>query len=592
MNDKHCFQDISQVLTKQNNFKTLLDSFLDTIEEGILLLNKQGIIIKHNIIIQNILDVNYSLIGKSFNKICPQYKECYKQNICILKYKNKNLKINSKTLELSNSYIYFLFIDEYYPNLTLDKNSPSNKNYKQRCEQIFNSINQGIHAIDTSGRLFIYNSYLEKIEGYNANEVIGKYVEEVYNLNWQTSLLLKALNEKRPILNIHQNYTIKSGKRLDVIASAFPLYHNDEIVGSICIYRDLTNYEELSKKLHEKSKYINNNIECENDEKQDISQNKLLGNNKKFLESIRWAESASQTTSPVLIYGETGTGKELFARSIHNKGYRSQKPFLPLNCAAIPENLLEGILFGTVKGAFTGAIDRKGLLEQANGGTLFLDEINSMPLALQAKLLRVLEDKKITRLGDKKEISIDIRVISSINIKPSVCIKDQKLREDLFYRLAVVYLVIPPLRERLDDIELLSNYFIDTYNKHLNKNVKGLSSEVLSSFQNYHWPGNVRQLKHAIEGAMNICPTDEQYIKISHIPKYLGMFKKDKSSQNTKTLDNNSKNINLFDEIELRKKKKIIDVLKANKGNITKAAKELGMSRQCLQYRIKKYNLK
>ncbi len=227
----------------------------------------------------------------------------------------------------------------------------------------------------------------------------------------------------------------------------------------------------------------------------------------------------ADSTSSVLVYGETGTGKELYVQSIHNYSSRFNKPFIAQNCAALPENLFESILFGTVKGAFTGAVDKPGLFEQAHGGTLFLDEINSMPINLQTKLLRVLQDGVIRRVGDSRDRKIDVRIIAAMNVEPLKAVENGQIREDLFYRLNVVNIKLVPLRDRLEDIPLYVEHFIDKYNKELNKNVKGISSKVKELFMSYNWPGNVRELQHIIEAAINI--VDNEYIELDNLPIYL-----------------------------------------------------------------------
>ena len=211
----------------------------------------------------------------------------------------------------------------------------------------------------------------------------------------------------------------------------------------------------------------------------------------------------ANSRSSVLVYGETGTGKELVVSSIHNSGYRKNKPFIALNCAALPENILEGLLFGSRKGAFTGAENKKGIFEEANGGTIYLDEINSMPMALQAKLLRVLQEKTVMPLGASKSIDVDVRVIASTNQTVDELLESKAIREDLLYRLNTISISIPPLRDRIEDIEILVEYFIRKYNEEFEKNVKGLGSSALQFLMNNEWKGNVRELEHVIEAAMN-----------------------------------------------------------------------------------------
>ncbi|WP_236860129.1 sigma-54 interaction domain-containing protein [Candidatus Formimonas warabiya] len=456
------------------------------------------------------------------------------------------------------------------------------KNIGQRYENILDSIDEGVYVVDTKGNLCFYNPALERLEGYKAENVLGKHVTELYPLDWESSLLLKAITTGKPILDYYQEYFLND-RQINIICNTVPLYTNGVVSGAASIVRDFSRFKEMvEKNLDLQEKLVNKNARAgmkSQDEEIYFSFGQIIGENSSLKECISWARAAAKRESPVFIFGETGTGKELFAQSIHMESVRAKGPFLALNVAAIPETLLEGILFGTSKGAFTGAINRVGMLEQANGGTLFLDEINSMPTTLQAKLLRVLEEKKIRRLGDNEAISVDVRIISSCNVEPVEALEKGQLRNDLFYRLAVVYLVIPPLRERMDDLEMLSSFFIQQYNQLLRLNIQGLSDEVFQAFRSYYWPGNIRQLKNCIECAMNIVPHNADMIKIEHLPKYLRFSQCQLKDS-------------IFNEIEDSEINRIKIALKKNNGNIARTATQLGMSRQSLQYRIKKYNLK
>lgn len=340
------------------------------------------------------------------------------------------------------------------------------------------------------------------------------------------------------------------------------------------------------------------------------------------------ARSSAGNDSPVLLSGFTGSGKEIFANAIHNASARKDEPFLAVNCAAVPDGLLESILFGTTKGTFTGSIDKIGLFEQAKGGTLFLDEINSMSLNSQAKLLRVLEEKEIRRLGGYNDISVDVRIISSINTTPALALANNQLREDLFYRLSVTTIIIPPLNGRNDDIDLITEHFINKFNKVFNKNITGLSDEVHNFFMTYSWPGNVRQLKHVIESAVNSADSSSSRILMSDLPYYLfesstthvesfqyipkqsedlsamagaptanpsyGAHDAPADVSDGSSVPTYSPSVspeNLYDTIRQQEKKNIIDALLSCNGNVTKAARILGMNRQQLVYRMRKYNI-
>ena len=301
------------------------------------------------------------------------------------------------------------------------------------------------------------------------------------------------------------------GQNLRAVNTTLPIKEGDTIVGAVDV-----------------SRYIDSDIE-----RQDIVlQMKEAGDVKTMYTIDDIVTSSMQmeiikkripmiadTDSSVLIYGETGTGKELVAQSIHTSSKRKNRRFVSQNCASIPENLLESILFGTVKGSYTGAENRPGLFEMAAGGTLFLDEINSMETSVQAKILKAIEEKQITRVGGLSPIPIDVKIVSAINQQPMECVRTGKLREDLFYRLSVVQLSLPPLRERLNDLFFLVSHFIGQYNEKMHRKILGIDEEVENLFRRYPWPGNVRELKNIIEGAFNV--TDAAFIQLKDLPEYL-----------------------------------------------------------------------
>ena len=299
---------------------------------------------------------------------------------------------------------------------------------------------------------------------------------------------------------------------------------------------------------------------------------------------VQRAKKAADNDASVFIYGETGTGKELFAQSIHYGGKRKEKPFLAQNCAAIPESLLEGILFGTSKGSFTGAVDREGLFEQANGGTLLLDEISAMPYDLQSKLLRVLQEDYIRRVGGTKDIPVNVRIIATVNEPPAELIAQGKLRKDLFYRINVVNLSIPPLRERKDDIPLLAEKFLEKHNKRFEKEIWMVSDGAVEKLKAYDYPGNVRELENIIEQAVSMADKEhvltEKNLALSSINR--------KSRQQDKTHEINLPLDKYLEEIELRI---IEDALLECSGNISRAAEKLQIKRQTLQHKLKKYKI-
>ncbi|MFA9556633.1 sigma-54 interaction domain-containing protein [Evansella sp. AB-rgal1] len=447
--------------------------------------------------------------------------------------------------------------------------------------QLLDSIDVGIHVVNQEGKSVIYNKKMSEMEDMEKSDVIHKNIMEIFLFtNEEESRLLQALRSGKTRKNERQTYFNFKGQEITTINDTFPLTHDGSIIGAVEIAKDITKLERLTRETtREKARYTFEHI---------------IGNSTPLLEVKENAQRATRTISSVLIYGETGTGKELFAQSIHNGSSRSAKPFISQNCAALPETLIESILFGTVKGAFTGATDNIGLFEQANGGTLMLDEINSLSAPLQAKLLRAIQEKTIRRIGDSKDRPIDVRIIATLNEDPLKAISKNELREDLYYRLSVVSIVVPPLRERKDDIPYLIEHFISKYNQLFQLQVPTISEEVMDLFFHYDWPGNIRELEHMIEGAMNLIHFDEK-IEYSHLPTHV-RTKFPSYGEPTIHVDSIAVEDNIHQPLqnvmENVEKKYLEEVLSHYNGNITTSAKSLGISRQSLQYRMKKFHLK
>jgi arginine utilization regulatory protein len=451
-------------------------------------------------------------------------------------------------------------------------------------KRILDEVDVGVHAVDETGKTIIYNKKMMQMESMDIHDVMDKNLLDVFMFkDDQSSTLVKALQERKETSNVKQTYFNNKGREVTTINNTIPIYLDENLKGAVEIAKDVTKLERL----------IKGNL---NRESTKYTFDSIIGTSPAILEVKESAKRATRTSSYVLIVGDTGTGKELFAQSIHNASGRLSAPFISQNCAALPDNLIESLLFGTKRGAFTGAVDTPGLFEQANGGTLLLDEINSLNLNLQAKLLRVLQEKTIRRIGDTKDTPIDVRVIANMNEDPIDAIANNRLRKDLYYRLGVVTIFVPPLKDRKEDIPLLVAHFIDKYNERFQMNVKGLSEEVHLSFLEYDWHGNVRELEHIIEAAMNIM-MDEEVIMYSHLPyQYRSKMQLKERMMPLSTVDtflkeNSDVTIPLKDQMELFEKTYIEHVLKKNDFNISRAAKSLGLSRQSLQYRMKKLSL-
>ena len=461
-----------------------------------------------------------------------------------------------------------------------------------QLEKMIDSIDEAIIGCNKDGYINIYNSANERREKMSRKYVLNKHVDDVYDFHGGKSLLMRAVHEKKPILDQYQEYTTEgSGTHVEIICSTVPIMEGDEIIGAVSVMKDYSKVKKLSKIIMDlQSNLYSSGTDKESKPKPTGATHTftdIIGENHLLQDTMRWARKTADNVLPILICGETGTGKELLAQGIHNAGPRKNKPFIAINCAAIPENLLEGLLFGTVKGAFTGAIDRPGLFEQATEGTLVLDEINSMSLPLQSKLLRVIQEEAVRRVGDIKERKINTRLISISNNDPAEAIKKGQLREDLYYRIAYISLRMPPLNKRLDDLPLLVNYLIGKYNKKLNLNIDKVTDSLFALLEKYPWPGNIRELEHVIAAGMSSLTSEDKQISLHDLPpnirhKFAGGSADRSRAGNSITLEQT------LDRVERRM---IEAVLKRNSWNISKAARELGLKRQSLQYRIRKHSL-
>ncbi|WP_432403801.1 sigma-54 interaction domain-containing protein [Wukongibacter sp. M2B1] len=465
--------------------------------------------------------------------------------------------------------------------------------HKFLLESILTHLDEGILVVNTDANVTFYNEPATSIAGISTEEAIGKNILDIFpDLTNETSTFYHVLRTKQPMIDYLQTYSNYQGKKVTTVTSTIPLFKEEKLVGALEIYRPFDTAKELSekvvslqkelfKKKNNKNEYIGNGTHYTFED--------IVGVSDSIKELKRRAKKIANSSSPVLVYGETGTGKELIVQGIHNASiHRRNKPFIAQNCAAIPNSLLEGILFGTALGSFTGAKDNPGLFELADGGTLFLDEINSMDIELQAKLLRVLQDGIIRRVGGRKTIKVDVRVIASTNEDPIELTEQKRLRRDLFYRLNVISLKMPQLRERKEDIPYLVDSFIRSYNKKLNKNILGITDECIELMKEYEWNGNVRELKYTIESIMNF--TDGNMIGISNLPYNITKFKA------REVISEYQEDYNELPPLKLAMSKYerslVIKALERANGNCAEAARILKVPRQTLHNKIKKFDIK
>ena len=460
---------------------------------------------------------------------------------------------------------------------------------------LFEHYHEGVLITDHNGALIYYNKALARLDGLDHQDVLGRSITEIYQLDPYQSMTLTALRLARPIINRPHIYKTVDGKLVNSISSAYPLFDNNVMVGAVCT---VTDYSSLMENYSQTEDKTRSRPELLADLGPDVvTFENLIGRDENMLAAIDVARRASATPSSVMLIGETGTGKELFAKAIHHQSHRSKGPFMAVNCAAIPTALLEGILFGTSKGAFTGAVDKAGLFELANGGTLFLDELNSMPIDLQPKLLRVLQDRRVRRIGSSTETPVTVKIVSAVNDSPFEAIEKGDIRADLFYRLGVVMVHLPPLRERRDDLALLLKHFVDKFNLTIGKKVRGFTAEATSLLTGYHWPGNVREMEHAVEAVMNLIDPAEKFIDVFHLKNALPLINFDGRSPRPAlsgaqprltppAVSAHEPEDDFAEEAEL-----LIGALRRTRGNVAKAARALGYSPQRLHYRLKKLGI-
>lgn len=446
--------------------------------------------------------------------------------------------------------------------------SSSLQGYIQRFNElrsVFDSMPDGVVAIlDQELNIATANQAIAKMLHVTLKEVIGKKSVEIFkkNIPGLIEVIEKTIKDKKGVRNYTIEFVKSSGELTSFLVSTTII---DEIsaedTGIVLILHDVSEVTRLRRIALQMQRY-----------------GEVIGKSQKMRDIYTLIESIKDYNTSILVVGETGTGKELIARTIHRMSNRKNKPFVPVNCSALPDNLIESELFGYVKGAFTGATsDRAGRFEVANGGTLFLDEIGTLSMSTQIKLLRVLQERVVERLGSSKSIPIDVRIITATNRDLMELAAKNEFREDLYYRIKVLQINVPPLRDRKEDIILLVDYFITKLNRYYNKNIVGISPSAQELLINYQWPGNVRELENAIEHAFVL--TEGALLEGKNLPPELRHANNDGAPPPPPRED-------ITEEEENIKR-----ALYTEKGNISKAAKLLGMHRSTLWRKMREFRI-
>ncbi|KKM12166.1 transcriptional regulator [Clostridiales bacterium PH28_bin88] len=436
-----------------------------------------------------------------------------------------------------------------------------------RLEAVVDSVYEGVVAIDQQGVITHFNRSAERMFGLKKNQVVGRELRE-----YVTAIPLMEVLQDGKGFNSREVFLNLNGKKLHFLSTAKPIRANgDTIVGVVATFRDFSETQKLAYEIMTTQEML--------------TFDDIIGASKTIIEVKAKAKKIAGSNSTVLIVGESGTGKEVFARAIHAASPHGHKPFIAINCGAIPEHLLESELFGYEEGAFTGARrgGKPGKFELADGGTIFLDEIGNMSLYLQAKLLRVLQERQIERVGGTQVVPVDIRVVAATNSDLQDMVQKGLFREDLFYRLSVIPLVVPPLRERREDIPLLLGHYMRRFAKLLGKDIQGFTKEALRACTGYLWPGNVRELVNAVEYAINL--EESQLITLESLPPRLreGVKRRSAAPQPTR--------IPTLDELEKEAISRALEEFGWSEEGKNRAAEALGISRATIYRKIQRYRL-
>ena len=517
------------------------------------------------------------LLGKSFNEICEV---------------SLNDLSTSPLLKTIGNRIYGLLEVPFDANKHLvlfeDLTELEQLRDKTYClSEIISKVDDGIIMSDSIGRVVIYNPAQENLERLNSSNVIGRYLWEVYNYySEELSEHRDVFRSQIPIINHYRSH-IRGGVGQKYLSySTYPIIRDGKTLSIFSVSKNESNLLEMLSETIELKRRLKDLPQVSKKSNGTMYEFKdIKGTSDKLKEVIQHSQKLAMIEENLLIIGETGVGKEMFAQAVHNISKNNHKNFFAINCAAVPENLLESTLFGTTKGSFTGSSDKRGILEEVGEGTLFLDELNSMPAFMQTKLLRMFQEKNFRRVGSLENNDVKCRIICALNEDPEKLIKQKRLREDLYFRISRHCLFIPTLRERQEDIVHLANFFINRYNTALDRNIEEFSKELRLLFLDYYWPGNVRELDNVIENMMLQAEPEEKILDIIHMPGY------HKERLKSKTHSPSNATENLPNQLRVLETQLIVNGLNRYEWNISKTARHLGIIRQSLLYRINKLNI-
>jgi len=452
----------------------------------------------------------------------------------------------------------------------------------------------GVQIYDKNTHAVYFNQASREISHIPSGvNITGRHLLDMYDLEETVSTTMTALRTQSPVIDRVDQFSVDNGTFIASSNTSYPIFQNGQLSGAVTFEHT----EETIQKYYQSIQDTRQALKHFSGSAAPVrfsgyTFENVIGSSEKLRSAVELAQRVAPQNSPVMLVGETGTGKEIFAQSIHRSSPRAGKKFVAINCAAIPETLIESLLFGTAKGSFTGSEDKAGYFEEASGGTLFLDELNSMSLVMQSKLLRVLQERTFRRVGGKKDLELDVRIISSCNEDPFQTVEENKFRRDLFYRLSSVIIELPPLREHLEDLEQLTRYHLEQTAFQYVHRITRIQPQVYQLLRAYRWPGNVRELFHVLDYAQNVADSD--VMTVEHLPAYLRKNQAPAPRQSAPPTPSGHIDFShtslqaLMDDYE---KEVISQALDHCGYNISQTAQALGILRQSLQYRIRKYGI-
>ncbi|MDN5301232.1 MAG: hypothetical protein PWQ60_746 [Thermoanaerobacteraceae bacterium] len=561
-------------------------SILDAISDGLIAVDKNGYITILNTSAEKLLKLKRNeVLGEKVSEIVPNTRlhiilETGKpevnqfQHIDDVTILTNRMPVFDKNGCVAGAVAIFRDMTEVKH---LAEEITNLKDIQSMLEAIINSTQDAISVVDVEGRGILINKAYTKLIGLTKEDVIGK--PATVDIAEGESVHYRVLKTRKPLKGVPM---LVGPNKKEVIVNAAPIMVGECLRGSVAVVHDVSEIKRLTEELDLVKRRVRH-LEAK------YSFDDIVGQSQAMREAIEAAKNAASTNATVLLRGESGTGKELFAHAIHNESERCHHQFIRVNCSALTDSLLGSELFGYADGAFTGARrgGRKGLFEEADGGTIFLDEIGEINLNHQAMLLRVLNEKEIIRVGESRPIPVDVRVIAATNTDLEKAVRTGNFRKDLYFRLNVVPIYIPALRERKEDLPLLIAHLIKKYNQEYGRAVEGISDEAVEYLQEYDWPGNIRELENVIGRAMINMKFSDIKIEKKHIPR-LYMDTSEVKRKLTEQIEHFKPLKEIMEEAEREILKNTLE--KVN-GNRSEAARVLGISLRNLFYKLKKYNL-